>query len=66
MSRTIAVADIGGTHARFAIAELRSHGVTLGAETVFKTGDYPGLRDAWQAYGRQLARPLPKAAAVSR
>ena len=61
----IVAVDIGGTHARFALARLGGDGVTLGPETVLKTGDYAGLADAWQAFGQRLGRTLPDAAGVA-
>jgi glucokinase len=61
----IVAVDIGGTHARFAIAELGRGRVALGPETVLKTGDHAGLREAWQVFGEQVDRPLPNAAAIA-
>lgn len=51
MSRTIAVADIGGTNARFALAEIGGDAVvSLGPEATFATSDYPSFGDAWRAF----------------
>jgi glucokinase len=61
----IVAVDIGGTHARFALAGLGGGGVSLGPETVLRTGDYAGLAEAWQAFGKQLGRPLPDAAGIA-
>jgi glucokinase len=45
------VADIGGTNARFARAEISADGaVTLGDPAVFATGDFPDLPSAWRAF----------------
>lgn len=51
----IAVADIGGTHARFARARLGEDGrMVLGEPVVLHTGDYPDLPSAWRAFlGRE-------------
>ena len=62
MSRTIAVADIGGTHARFALAEVESgHVVSLGEAVTLKTADYASFRTAWEEFGRRAGRELPNA-----
>ena len=60
------VADIGGTHARFAIARYEQ-GRLLGLsdQHKLKSGDYPGLSAAWAAYGAHLARALPDRAAIA-
>ncbi|MFA5965494.1 MAG: glucokinase [Sphingomonas sp.] len=58
--------DIGGTHARFAIAEV-AHGkvVSLGEAVTLKTAEYASLQTAWQAFGERLDRPMPRAAAIA-
>ncbi|MEQ8772948.1 MAG: glucokinase, partial [Erythrobacter sp.] len=49
--REIAVADIGGTHARFARARIgEDRQVSLCEPIVLKTGDYPDLPSAWRAF----------------
>lgn len=51
MSRTIAVADIGGTHARFAIAQIESGRVLSVSEpTTLKTAEHASLQLAWQKF----------------
>jgi glucokinase len=62
----IVAADIGGTHARFAIAEV-AHGrvVALGEAVKLRTADYASLQTAWEAFGAQLGRPLPPAAGIA-
>lgn len=61
----VVAVDIGGTHARFAIAEVEGgRVVALGEETTLKTGGYPSLRLAWEAFEAQ-AGPLPRAAAIA-
>jgi glucokinase len=60
MSRTIAVADIGGTHARFALAEVDSgHVVSLGEPVTLKTADHASFQIAWQEFGRLAGCDLP-------
>jgi glucokinase len=58
--------DIGGTHARFAIAEVADGKVvSLGEAVTLKTAEYASLQTAWQAFGEQLDRPMPRAAAIA-
>jgi glucokinase len=65
LSEIVAV-DIGGTHARFAIAEVRSGRVAaLGPECTLRTADHAGLETAWEAFGGGLGRPLPRAAGIA-
>ena len=62
MSRTIAVADIGGTHARFALAEIADgHVVSLGEPVTLKTADHASFQIAWQEFGRIAGTDLPDA-----
>ena len=58
--------DIGGTHARFAIAEVAGGRVIrLGEPVTLKTAEYASLQTAWQAFAAGLGRAVPKAAAIS-
>jgi glucokinase len=58
--------DLGGTPARFAIAEVADgRVVSLGEPVTLKTADYASLQTAWQAFGAQAGRPLPRAAAIA-
>ena len=60
MSRTIAVADIGGTHARFALAEIDGgHVVRLHEPVTLKTAEHASFQTAWQDFGTHLDRALP-------
>ena len=62
----IVVVDVGGTHARFAIAEIdRGRVAGLTDELVLKTAEYAGLQSAWEAFGARLGRPLPSAASLA-
>jgi len=62
MSRTIAVADIGGTHARFALAEVEGgRVVSLGEPVTLKTADHASFQTAWQEFGRMAGTDLPDA-----
>jgi glucokinase len=60
--RTIAVADIGGTHARFALAEVEAGRViSLGEPVTLKTADHASFQTAWQEFGRVVGADLPDA-----
>jgi glucokinase len=62
----LVAADIGGTHARFAIAEVNDgRVVSLGDASTFKTAEHASLETAWEAFARQAGRPLPEAAAIA-
>src|SRR5579859_3882040 len=65
MTEIVAV-DVGGTHARFAIATIEGSRVTsLADEEVLRTADYPGLAGAWNAFADRRGRSLPRAAAIA-
>lgn len=62
----LVAADIGGTHARFAIARAaRGRVEALGAEVTLKVAEHASLQTAWEAFGAQIGRPLPRAAAIA-
>ena len=62
----VVAVDIGGTHARFAIAEVAGGKVvSLGDVVTQNTAEHASLQTAWQDFGRQAGRPLPDAAALS-
>ena len=64
MTSLVAV-DVGGTHARFALAEFEAGRVTrLGDACTLQTSAYDGLASAWQEFAR-LAGPLPRAASIA-
>ena len=47
MTRLVAI-DIGGTHARFALAEVEgARGVSLAPEVTLKTAEHASLQSAW-------------------
>jgi glucokinase len=59
-------ADIGGTHARFAIAEVENgRVVSLGEPVTQKTAEHASLQTAWQAFEKIHGAPLPRAVAIS-
>ena len=62
----IVAADIGGTHARFALAEIAGGIVRLTSEpATLKTAQHASLATAWEAFGRAAGRPLPRAASIA-
>lgn len=62
----IVAADIGGTHARFAIAEIADGRVTaLGEPATLRTADHASLETAWEHFAATLGRPLPRAAGIA-
>jgi glucokinase len=64
--RTIATADVGGTHARFALASIDSGRVAdLGEPVTVKTGEFASFQHAWQEFGRRIDRPLPNELAIA-
>jgi glucokinase len=57
--------DIGGTHARFAIAEAEGgRVVSLGEPVTLKTAEHASLQTAWEAFRAQQGGTLPAAAAI--
>lgn len=62
----IAVADIGGTHARFALATLVNGAVaSLDKVTVFSTAHYSSLGSAWNAFILTLGEDAPRQGAFA-
>ena len=60
----IVVADIGGTHARFALAHVQGGRVTdLDDEVTMRAADHASLQLAWEAFAD--GRALPRAAAIA-
>lgn len=65
MTQVVAV-DIGGTHARFALAAVSDGQVQSLAEPVtLKTAEHASFQTAWEAFGAHVGRPLPPAAAIA-
>jgi len=58
--------DIGGTHARFALARIAGGRVLdVDAPVILKTAEHGSLELAWSAFAQTLDRPIPRAAAIS-
>jgi len=64
--RQVAVADIGGTHARFALAEIDDgRVVALGEPITLKTAEHASFQLAWQEFGRRAGIDLPHELAIA-
>ena len=62
----IVAADIGGTHARFALAELGDGGrPRIGEMRKYRTREHAGLAEAWARFERDCDSPLPRAASLA-
>lgn len=58
--------DIGGTHARFALAEVADGKVVaLGEPVTMKTAEHASFQTAWEAFGETLGAPIPQAVAIA-
>jgi glucokinase len=64
MTELVAV-DVGGTHARFALASVENGTIALDEPVTLETADHPGLESAWRAFERIAGTTLPRAAAVA-
>ena len=64
--RKVAVADVGGTHVRFALAQIES-GQVLGLEepVTLKTSEHGSFQLAWQEFGRRAGIELPNELAIA-
>jgi len=66
MSEAIVTVDIGGTHARFAIAEIAGGRVAaLGEATTLHTKDHASFQTAWQDFEQQQGGSLPRSVAIA-
>lgn len=62
----LAVVDIGGTHARFAIFDVKDGAIGESMEPItLRTADHVSLQTAWEEFGRKLGRRLPVRAAIA-
>jgi glucokinase len=62
----IVAVDIGGTHARFALAEVADGQViSLGDAVTLGTASHSSLQSAWEAFGNRVGQELPRAAAIA-
>lgn len=62
----VVAADIGGTHARFAIATIDEDGrIALGEPITLRCAEHATFEEAWHAFAERAGRALPKAAALA-
>lgn len=62
----IVTADIGGTHARFALADIGDDGrIALHSVVTQKTMQHASLHTAWQAFAGTVGHDLPRRAAIA-
>lgn len=66
MSTQLVTVDIGGTHARFAMAEVAADGaITLGEPATLHTKDRASFQTAWEDFAQQQGGTLPDAVAIA-
>lgn len=66
MTRQIVTTDVGGTHARFALATIDAGRVTdLSEPVTLKTAEHASFQRAWEEFGRRIDVPMPKELAIS-
>jgi glucokinase len=64
--RQVAVADVGGTHARFALAGIDGgRVVSLSDPVTLKTNEHGSFQLAWQEFGRRSGVELPNELSIS-
>ena len=62
----VVAVDIGGTHARFAMADVDgARVVSLDNAVTLKTAEYASFQLAWEAFARSQPGTLPRAAAIA-
>lgn len=62
----IVAVDIGGTHARFAIAEVAAgRVVSLSEPVTLKTAEHASFQTAWEDFAAQSGRSLPRGAGIA-
>jgi glucokinase len=65
MTQIVAI-DIGGTHARFALAEVADGRVTSLSEPVtMKTAEHASFQTAWEAFDDMIDQPIPRAVSIA-
>jgi glucokinase len=66
MAMPIVTIDIGGTHARFALAEVaQGNVVSLGEPITMKTAEHASFQTAWEAFDAMLDQPIPRAVSIA-
>ena len=62
----IVTTDIGGTHARFALATVEGgRVVSMDEPVVLKTNEHASFQTAWEEFGRRCGEDLPKSLAIA-
>ena len=66
MMRDLVVVDIGGTHARFAIASIGADGaISLDAPETLHTADHASFQTAWEDFRNRKGGALPPAVSMA-
>ena len=66
MNTQLVTVDIGGTHARFAQAEIAADGaITLGEPITLHTHDHASFQTAWEHFAQLQGGTLPDAVAIA-
>ena len=66
MTTPLITVDIGGTHARFALAEIAGDGaITLGEPETLHTKDHASFQTAWEHFAQLQGGTLPPAVAIA-
>lgn len=66
MTTELVTVDIGGTHARFAMASIDGRGrIELGEPATLHTKDHASFQTAWEDFARQQGSALPPNAAIA-
>jgi glucokinase len=66
MSTSLVAVDVGGTHARFALASITADGsVELGEPVTLHTRDHASFQTAWEDFARVQGGRLPDAVAIA-
>ena len=66
MTTSIVTVDIGGTHARFALAEIAADGaITLGEPATLHTKDHASFQTAWEHFAELQGGKLPAGVAIA-
>lgn len=63
---TLVTVDVGGTHARFAVASIAADGtITLGEPATLHTKDHASFQTAWEEFARISGGTLPRAVSIA-
>lgn len=66
MIQPIAVADIGGTHTRFALADVaEGRVISVGEPLTLRTADFDCFEGAWAEFGRSMGAELPETLSIA-